>query len=356
VGGASSATVLAAMHAFLQGESAAKLWFADENALDCALPDASNLKTLQIISNRFDVCHHFSASGANCEFSDFVISPQLQNHYAKVFYRISKEKPLVHHLINQAFQLLQPDGELILCGEKNEGIKSYFDKAKKLFNSSNTLKKSGSFYSGSVRKKEQDASHWLADNNYPMLRPIGDYQGTAFFSKPGVFGWNKIDQGSAFLLENYAEFCSRLPPQPTSLLDLGCGYGFLTIMATKLSNSFTLQRLLATDNNAAAINAARHNFHHHNLTVETVADDCGRQLVDDFDIILCNPPFHQGFSVDGTLTEKFLSTTKRRLSRKGAALFVVNRFIPLEKKARTLFSRVNTLAQNKLFNVIALQH
>ena len=135
-------------------------------------------------------------------------------------------------------------------------------------------------------------------------------------------------------------------------LDLGCGYGFLTIA----SNHLPIQKRVLTDNNAAALTSARHNCAQLGLNAEIIASDAGQQLTSQFELILCNPPFHQGFSVDGDLTDKFLRSTKQLLAKQGVAYFVVNQFIPLEKKALVHFKIVKILAQNKSFKIVELRH
>ena len=117
-----------------------------------------------------------------------------------------------------------------------------------------------------------------------------------------------------------------------------------------------LEQRTLTDNNAAALHVARHNCELNNINADVIAADAGDQIQQTFDLILCNPPFHQGFSVDGDLTDKFILSTKRLLARHGTALFVVNQFIPLERKARQHFRQVNILANNGSFKLVTLGH
>jgi 16S rRNA (guanine1207-N2)-methyltransferase len=172
-----------------------------------------------------------------------------------------------------------------------------------------------------------------------------------FYSKPGLFGWDKIDQGSQFLGQYLPDVLLRYPRQPESLLDLGCGYGYLTLMTRDL----LLSRRVATDNNAAALLAMQCNATHYGMQVDVVADDAGASISEHFDIILSNPPFHQGFSADSDLTDKFLKNTRRLLAREGAALMVVNAFIGIERIANQYFTRVETLANNGAFKLLLLQ-
>lgn len=336
------------------------LWVADENALDSVPTLQACTSQPQTICNRFDISQVLTNANLKCRFSDFDFSHIADNSLNNIFYRVSKEKQVVHHIINNAFRKLAPSGKLFISGQKTEGTKTYWDKVKKLFGSEGTLQKQGTVYSGALEKNnniEQDMP-WLDTKDYEQLRPVAevvtnagsDPQSIRIYSKPGLFGWNKVDQGSAFLIEHLPNFIESLNQTPESLLDLGCGYGYLTLMTKGLP----LSRRTATDNNAAAIIAARENFSQNQLPVTLLADDCGHSIDEQFDMILCNPPFHQGFSVDSRLTDKFLQQTQLRLSSKGAALFVVNQFIPLERKAKQYFSKVEILAENRSFKLVRL--
>jgi 16S rRNA (guanine1207-N2)-methyltransferase len=88
--------------------------------------------------------------------------------------------------------------------------------------------------------------------------------------------------------------------------------------------------------------------------VQVTLDDCAAQLEGGYDWILCNPPFHQGFSTSGALAEKFLSQIKRLLSAQGKALVVVNQFIPLERVAQGKFNHIETVVNEHGFKVLQL--
>ena len=312
--------------------------------------DVSEHKSCLLMSNRLDVVTHLRATGAEALFSDFDINDCPNHHYQAIRYRISKEKALVHHLINTAWHLLEPGGELILSGAKNEGIKTYLNKAGGLFGTQADIRKEGSLYQGRIAKSLTMPGVWLDEQDYSKLRIIGAQNGVELLSKPGVFGWNKIDPGSALLVEQLDEVLLQLQPQ--SLLDLGCGYGYLTLMAQCLHH---FERIVATDNNAAAIRACQANVKARNIPqAEVIADDCAISLEETFDLILCNPPFHRGFDHDKQLTGKFLAATSRLLKPKGQALFVVNRFIPLERLAQSDFQPIRLIAENRSYQVLAL--
>jgi 16S rRNA (guanine1207-N2)-methyltransferase len=325
------------------------LWVADEQALEI-MPSLAGSPNVLVISNRIDVVQAAEQAGVIAQFSDFDFSALANSSIARVIYRLSKEKPVVHHVLNEAARLLAPGGELFFAGFKNEGTKTYRDKARELFGHADWQKNSTVYLASFVQPAVRVEAGLLETQNYAQLR-LMETENETFYSKPGVFGWNKIDRGSAFLVEHLLEFLALLSQSPSSLLDLGCGYGYLTAH----TRNWPLVRRVATDNNAGAIVSATKTAQHYGISVDVLADDCGRSLQEKFDVILCNPPFHQGFRTEDRLTKTFLQQTQRLLTSQGAALFVVNMFIPLESAAEAYFHSVQTLANNGSFKLVVLQ-
>ncbi|MDX2349328.1 MAG: methyltransferase, partial [Porticoccus sp.] len=70
--------------------------------------------------------------------------------------------------------------------------------------------------------------------------------------------------------------------------------------------------------------------------------------------VICNPPFHQGFTTDNQLTQRFVTSCHQHLKAGGMALFVVNRFVPLESCAEPLF-QVSKFGENKGFKLVLLE-
>ena len=331
-------------------ESARSLWCGDEHSLEL-LASLEHWPTKPaLLTNRYDVFSQAQQLGFQTEFNDFDFSDHEDQSLQQVFYRISKEKPLVHHIINEAHRVLAPGGTLFLCGQKNEGIKTYVNKAASLFTAPSNLKKNGSVYSA-ILERQAGRGQALDDKDYRQARVIFEQDDLRLFSKPGLFGWDKVDRGSEFLVEHLPGALTALAEPPRAILDLGCGYGYLALMGRHLP----LQRRVLTDNNAAAVQMARLNCRENGLDAEVIAADCGDKLQERFDLILCNPPFHQGFSVNDDLTQRFLKATQRLLHPSGIAVFVVNAFIPLERLAAPFFHGT-VLANNGRFKVLQLRH
>ncbi|MEH6627372.1 MAG: methyltransferase [Motiliproteus sp.] len=324
------------------------LWVVDENMAQFA-PDRV-VDGLSLLSNRVDIQEEMSALGWPVSYSDFDFSPWHSQPLDRIYYRISKEKAVVHHVINEAFRCLKPDGELLLVGAKNEGAKSYYDKARKLFGEGELSKAGKGVYVAHLTRSNDAADEWLDDRDYRRQRVIAEVNDHSLLSKPGTFGWDKIDVGSQYLADNLDVIYQRLKTDKPKVLDLGCGYGYLSIRVA----SRELSELVATDNNAAAIACCRKNLENLGPPYRVIADNCAQSISEKFDLIVCNPPFHQGFSVEGELTDRFIATAARLLAAGGQAAFVVNRFIPLERKAAGLFAEIETFADNGSFKLVRM--
>nr|WP_010131350.1 methyltransferase [Microbulbifer agarilyticus] len=321
------------------------LWIADENSkaqLKAGLPFRGTL-----LSNRWDIAQAAEQAGITALFSDFDLGA-VERNFSRIVYPVSKEKAAVHHVINTAAACLHANGELILVGSKNSGIKTYAQKAAQRFGRGKNLQKHGTEYA-SHNQLNSDATlgALLDDSNYRTLRKLDPLNG--LFSKPGLFGWNKVDVGSAQLAQHFSK---HLPKTPFNALDLGCGFGYLSIQLAHLNPD---AHIVATDNNAAALLACQSNFDASGIKGEVIAGDAGAQIASgSVDVVVCNPPFHQGFQVEGDLTDRFLAEAARALRTDGSALFVVNEFIPLARKAEGLFRDVSLLEKAKGFCVFRL--
>lgn len=336
--------MLALLSRLVSQASDKTLWIADENSKPLLQRGLTYRGTL--LSNRWDIVKQAQACGIKAHFSDFDLTACSQ-HVQQIIYPVSKEKAAVHHVINAAATTLPVGGELVLLGEKSSGIKTYAQKAAQRCLTAKNLQKHGNDYlSISTVNPESANGVALDDSDYLTLQQPAALGG--LYSKPGQFGWNKVDVGSALLAEHFA---SSLPEGQVTIVDLGCGYGYLSARIAELGNF----AITATDNNAAALLSCAENFKNLGIKGRVLPGDAGSEVpTSSADLVICNPPFHQGFQVEGDLTDRFLEQAARILHPQGKALFVVNEFIPLGKKAQRFFSGAECLEKTKGFCIYQL--
>lgn len=321
------------------------LLIADENCppdLLAALPPGT-----RVLSSRWDLCAVARSHGLDVSFSDFELPATADLEL--VACRVPKERAVVRHLINRAWHALAPGGRLLLWGGKQTGIKTHGKEAAIAFGGEPEVRKLGSDYLA-VATRTGAALHARADADYETLRPLLAYGGRVLFTKPGLFGWDQIDPGSALL-------AAQLPGVfaaggvPARLLDLGCGYGYLSVAAHALGAG----AITATDTCAAALLACAKNFAAHGMTGEVVPSDCADGIAERFDLVLCNPPFHRGFAADQELCARFFRAAASHLHRAGRALFVTHRVVPAAALAQDGFRSCELIAATPSFQVHLLQ-
>lgn len=339
----------------LQGHQGQGLWVVDENISPVELsrlPLSTDVKaSLWVLTNRYDVAKSLELLSFQVIFNDFDLSVWPPHFFDVIYYRVSKEKAVVHHVINQSAPALKAQARLLLSGFKNEGIKTYVDKASHYLGRLIEKRLGGKTSMIAEFRADGEAREALEDHDYQRIRDIQLGKTPALMSKPGVFGWQKIDQGSAYLIDFLPQVVERINRPIDRVADLGCGYGYLSVMAHQLLPvSF-----FATDNNIAAVNCCRENFALHAIEGEVSADSCGESMAVKVDLVLCNPPFHQGFGIETDLTERFIRSAARLLATGGYALFVVNAFIAIEDKARAYFASVVILDNNKRFKLLLMR-
>ncbi|GAA0615836.1 class I SAM-dependent methyltransferase [Brevundimonas kwangchunensis] len=168
--------------------------------------------------------------------------------------------------------------------------------------------------------------------------------GLEAWSQPGVFAWDRIDPGSALLAEH-------LPPMKGAGVDLGCGYGALSVVTLR-SPAVTTLRLIDLDRRA--VEASRRNVEDPRATFEQ-ADVRLIEETGDRDFVVSNPPFHDGGAEDRRLGQAFIRKAAGLLKKGGVAWIVANRHLPYEAELNEAFKRVRMVADAggyKLFEAL----
>lgn len=331
----------------LQQACSNSLWCADESAY---ILNAASFKGTAL-TNRYDIYQQLKKLGINVLFNNFDFD-SVDDNYNEIIFRIAKEKAINLHVISHACNKLNDQGMLTLFGAKTEGIKRYSKLIKEDLHANISVQKfKNQFQQLSITQPKHKGLSWL-DQPYHANHNL-TINGLSFTSKYGVFGWDKIDKGSDMLMQAFTQHCQENTEtdKNASILDLGCGYGYLSMIAKELG----FIHIDATDNNAAAIEAAKENFKQHVIKGEVIEDNCGQSIAKQYDIILCNPPFHKGFSHHKNISLQFIENMYRLLKPKGQAFIVSNQFIGIETLCQGLFSGFTLLKQENGFKVIVIK-
>lgn len=164
----------------------------------------------------------------------------------------------------------------------------------------------------------------------------------AFISQPGMFGWNKEDQGSKLLIEHLPKALSGRGA------DLGCGYGYLSAHALKKCPN--IEHLTLIDADYRAVTCARKNL---NDRAEVLWDDvrAPETPLQGLDFILMNPPFHENKASDQAIGQDFIKTAANSLRSGGVLWMVANNQLAYEDHLNALFSDVKKPFEGKGFKI-----
>lgn len=321
------------------------LWFVDENYDVSSAPEL--IQCTEAVTNRLDISDYLKAY-CTVNLSDYDCSSYEAASFDVVYLRVPKSKALLNYLIIETMKLLKPNGRLIAVGFNDEGIKNTFKKIEKAFGELVEQELLGKGLRiaefGLVNPKRDE----IEDRQYTEIKNIPNELSLSLSSKAGIYGAEKIDQGSLFLCETVLQHYQDIPAD--KILDIGCGNGFISLV---LAQHFKNSEFIATDNNITAMAICENNFQQNCVNGAVILDDCASTLASkEFNLIVSNPPFHQGFDTSENLTIRFLEATERLLARKGEAWFVMNRFLKVEALAKKTKLKLDLMSENNHFKIL----
>ena len=135
-----------------------------------------------------------------------------------------------------------------------------------------------------------------------------------FFSDLGVFSKDKIDYGSRVLVDT---ILAKEEHIPKTLLDVGCGYGFLGIVLAKGFDS----EVMLVDVNKRAVHLSERNLKQNKVKGKALESNIYDSVVGTFDLIVTNPPIRAGKTVVLEILEK----AKDYLNPDGVLWFVIRK-------------------------------
>lgn len=182
----------------------------------------------------------------------------------------------------------------------------------------------------------------IQNSPYPKEVRIPEFDQT-FINHSNVFSCDSLDIGTRFFLEN-------LPSSLTGhILDLGCANGIVGIRA-KMQNKNA--NMYFTDESMMAIESAKMNYRH--CCSEDEAHFLWTYNLDGlegvlFDLILCNPPFHQGTAVGTHIAVDMFESSFVALKRGGVLRIIANSHLQYHIHLKRIFGNFKLINSNKKF-------
>jgi 16S rRNA (guanine1207-N2)-methyltransferase len=164
---------------------------------------------------------------------------------------------------------------------------------------------------------------------------------TNMMGQPGIFSWDRIDTGTALLVDALPNLWGRVA-------DFGCGTG---VLSRAILRSTKVKSLTGFDIDRRAIAACALNIEDERFaSVWTDLRTYGAGTTG-LDFIVTNPPFHDAGIEDQALGLAFIKVAAQTLRSGGALWLTANRHLPYEAVLKALFKTVTVKAEGQGYKV-----
>lgn len=246
-------------------------------------------------------------------------------------------------LLWQVAARLKPGGSVFIVGSNDGGVRSLEKRLREAWGTMSVL----AYKKGHRILQTQPPAELPALEIEGPAEETVELRGESFVLTlhPGVFAGGALDP-AAELLAQVAEF-----RRSGTVLDLGCGNGSLGMLAARLGPKCEVTLL---DANASALATAGENCRRNHLPNARVLPSDGVAAVRDqrFDLVLCNPPFHQQRTHSSATAQRFIREVGEVLAPRGRFYLVANQFLRYEPTMRETFGNVTTIIDDGKYKVL----
>ncbi|HCH9679730.1 TPA: 16S rRNA (guanine(1207)-N(2))-methyltransferase RsmC [Salmonella enterica subsp. enterica serovar Infantis] len=282
--------------------------------------------------------HHWQAlsrqMGDNVRFSLVAQASDVADCDTLIYYW-PKNKPEAQFQLMNILSLMPSGVDVFVVGENRSGVRSaepmLADYAP--LNKVDSARRCG-LYHGRLEKQPQfSLESWWTEYNV---------DGLTIKTLPGVFSRDGLDVGSQLLLSTLT------PHTKGKVLDVGCGAG---VLSAALASHSPKVRLTLCDVSAPAVEASRATLAANGLEGEVFASNVFSEGKGRFDMIISNPPFHDGMQTSLDAAQTLIRGAVRHLNSGGELRIVANAFLPYPKILDETFGFHEVIAQTGRFKV-----
>jgi 16S rRNA (guanine1207-N2)-methyltransferase len=276
------------------------------------------------------------------EREGLAVSAANSGRFERVLVLPPRQREESRALLARAIEQAAPGGAVVASALNKEGARSLEDDLAQLAGPVHSLSKNHCrvCWTGPLHEHvdRELLARWLA---LDAPRPIADGR---FLSRPGLFAWDRIDPASALLAES-------LPPDLAgAAADIGAGFGYLATELLARCAGITSVDLYEAEARALAL--ARQNLAGARVPVGFHWTDVTAGLAQRYDVIVSNPPFHQGRADEPALGRGFIAAAAAALRPGGRFWLVANRHLPYEQALVQGFANLRTVREEGGFKVI----
>lgn len=252
-----------------------------------------------------------------------------------LIYYWPKNKPEAQFQLMNILSLLPVGTDIFVVGENRSGVRSAEQMLAEYapLNKIDSARRCGLYHGRLEKQPTFDAeSFW------------GEYQldNLTIKTLPGVFSRDGLDVGSQLLLSTLT------PHTKGKVLDVGCGAG---VLAATLASHSPKVRLTLSDVSAPAVEASRATLAANDVEGEVIASNVFSEINGRFDMIISNPPFHDGMQTSLDAAQTLIRGAVRHLNSGGELRIVANAFLPYPAVLDETFGFHEVIAQTGRFKV-----
>ncbi|WP_372881102.1 methyltransferase [Psychromonas sp.] len=261
-----------------------------------------------------------------------------------VLIKIPKTLSYLEYLLQQLQSVLTSETIVIGAGKVNQIHNSTLDLFEKYIGTTKT----------SLAKKKSRLIFSLPEAKEQVEKEIAltweiEKRGWKIHNHANVFSRNHLDIGGRFLMDNLPE------GDFSKIVDLGCGNGIIGMAAAV---AYPQAQITFIDESYMAIDSARINMLK-NLPEEQTEN--ARFVVNNglvgfkprtYDLILCNPPFHQQHAITDQIAWSMFNDAHFCLVDHGELIIVGNRHLDYQDKLKRIFGNCELVSENKKFVIL----
>lgn len=263
----------------------------------------------------------------------------LQGTFDFVLIQLPKNLSFFEDILCHLTNLLHP-GSKVICGAMVKHLSAgSFDLLNKYIGQTTTslAKKKARLIFATFEKSP-------VKGPYPLSMKVEAFA-HEFTQHSNLFSREKLDIGTRFFLEHI------LKGNFESILDLGCANGIVGIKAKQLNPQAQVH---FSDESYMAILSARENFGKYFSADQGhfYWTNCFEGQAKNFlDLVLCNPPFHQGNTIGDFIAWQMFQDAHASLKMGGVLRVIGNSHLGYQIKLKKIFGNSKIVATNQKFMI-----
>ena len=277
-----------------------------------------------------------NSSGRITPISDL---SQLDGTYDLVFIHLPKNMSFFEDILCHLTKHLDSHSQIVCASMVKHLATASFDLLNKLIGTTSTSlaqKKARLIFAKFEKLK--------VDSPYPLIVKFDQFE-KEFVNHSNLFSREKLDIGTRFFLDHLPQ------GEFERVLDLGCANGILGIAFKKQNPKSSI---IFSDESQMALLSANTNYRNY------FSDEASYHWTNCFedgmknslDLVICNPPFHQGHTIGDFIAVQMFHDAKEALRPGGVLRIVGNSSLAYQVKLKKIFGNSKIVASNSKFMII----